>query len=152
MWGTDTYQSLQHVCCVCACVWVNQVGEEKVWGKVTLEQGPDGSGRRNSCPCDHMGCVYTLRTPLERKEWTFQSEEDGWLSINEIVCQAGHLMLYAMCRPPGSIPRLQLTWMCHCQLLLLAMAMELGFCSGPFPEGPRRKGSIAEEEGCPPSS
>lgn len=80
--------------------------------------------QRNSSSCKSVGCIQTLRPLLEREQWTFQSEEEGQLSINEIMYQAGHLMLYAMFRPPGSIYSLQPPWRCQ----VLGKAVNLGCC------------------------
>ena len=80
--------------------------------------------QRNSGSCNSVGCIQTLRPLLEREQWTFQSEEEGQLSINEIMYQAGPLMLYAMCRPPGSICSLQPPWRCQ----VLGKAVNLGCC------------------------
>lgn len=61
-----------------------------------------GSGRRSSCSCDHMHYIRVLRSLLERKELTLQSEKEEQLRIIEVICQAGHLMLCTILRPPDS--------------------------------------------------
>lgn len=61
-----------------------------------------GSGRRNCRPCNNVHCIHGPRSLLERKELTSPSEEEEYLGVIEMICQAGHLMLCAILRPPHS--------------------------------------------------
>lgn len=112
---------------MCVCErgrWVMDLGRGEDLGGGDIDQESDTSGRRSSCSCNSVGCIHTLGPVLEREEWTFQNEEEGQLSINEIMYQAGHVMLYAMCRPAASICSLQPTWRCQ----VLGKAVNMGCC------------------------